>query len=187
MIVVMLWLRWDFALIARAVTPLLAVFVLRVNKAVRTAVKEVRTRQSDLLATLQEGLQSIEVIKAFTREDRQEQQLQQAGLQTATAWLQARKASALLAPMVTLAIAVCTGLVLWRGSLLVLSGVMTIGSLSIFWPTWPLFHPGARSSPDDQHHRQGVGRLPTGDGDLRRRHRIERRPAKPHRFGRDRV
>jgi subfamily B ATP-binding cassette protein MsbA len=53
-------------------------------------------------------------------------------LQTATAWLQARKASALLAPIVTLAIAVCTALVLWRGSLLVLSGVMTIGSLSIF-------------------------------------------------------
>ncbi len=38
----------------------------------------------------------------------------------------------ILAAMVTLAIAVCTGLVLWRGSLLVLSGAMTIGSLSIF-------------------------------------------------------
>ena len=36
MIVVMFWLRWDFALIALAVTPLLAIFVLRVNKAVRT-------------------------------------------------------------------------------------------------------------------------------------------------------
>ena len=92
MIVVMFLLRWDFALIALAVTPLLAVFVLRVNRAVRTAVTEVRTRQSDLLATLQEGLQSIEVVKAFTREDRQEQQLQKAGLQTATAWLQARRA-----------------------------------------------------------------------------------------------
>jgi subfamily B ATP-binding cassette protein MsbA len=74
MVVVMFWLRWDFALIALAVTPLLAAFVLRVNKSVRTAVTEVRTRQSDLLATLQEGLQSIEVVKAFTREDRQEQQ-----------------------------------------------------------------------------------------------------------------
>jgi ABC-type multidrug transport system fused ATPase/permease subunit len=132
MVVVMLWLRWDFALIALAVTPLLAAFVLRVNKAVRTAVQEVRTSQSDLLATLQEGLQSIEVIKAFTREARQEQQLHEAGLHTATAWLQARKASALLAPIVTLTIAVCTALVLWRGSLLVLTGVMTIGSLSIF-------------------------------------------------------
>ena len=64
MIVVMFVLRWDFALIALAVTPLLAAFVLRVNKAVRTAVTEVRTRQSDLLATMQEGLQSIEVVKA---------------------------------------------------------------------------------------------------------------------------
>ena len=132
MIVVMFLLRWDFALIALAVTPLLAVFVLRVNRAVRTAVTEVRTRQSDLLATLQEGLQSIEVVKAFTREDRQEQQVQKMSMQTATAWLQARRASALLSPMVTLAIAVCTGLVLWRGSLVVLSGAMTIGSLSIF-------------------------------------------------------
>jgi ABC-type multidrug transport system fused ATPase/permease subunit len=72
MIVVMFLLRWDFALIAIAVIPLLAVFALRINKAVRSAVGEVRNRQSDLLATLQEGLQSIEVIKAFSREDRQE-------------------------------------------------------------------------------------------------------------------
>ena len=42
-IVVMFLLRWDFALIALAVTPPLAAFVLRVNRAVRTAVTEVRT------------------------------------------------------------------------------------------------------------------------------------------------
>jgi subfamily B ATP-binding cassette protein MsbA len=132
MIVVMLLLRWDFALIALAVTPLLVAFALRVNKAVRTAVTEVRTRQSDLLAILQEGLQSIEVVKAFNREDRQEQHVQTMSMQTASAWLQARRVSALLSPVVTLAIAICTGLVLWRGSLLVLSGAMTIGSLSIF-------------------------------------------------------
>jgi len=132
MIVVMLLLRWDFALIALAVTPLLVVFALRVNKAVRTAVTEVRTRQSDLLAILQEGLQSIEVVKAFTREDRQEQHVQTMSMQTASAWLQARRVSTLLSPVVTLAIAICTGLVLWRGSRLVLSGAMTIGSLSIF-------------------------------------------------------
>ena len=74
MVVVMFLCRWDFTLIAMAVTPLLAVFVLRVNKAVRNAVKEVRTHQSDLLAILQEGLQSIQVVQAFGREDHQEQQ-----------------------------------------------------------------------------------------------------------------
>jgi subfamily B ATP-binding cassette protein MsbA len=87
MITVMASLRWDFALIALAVTPLLAIFVLRVNKVIRTAVKQVRTHQSDLLATLQEGLQSIHVVQAFGREDHQEQQVRKASLDSVTAWL----------------------------------------------------------------------------------------------------
>jgi ABC-type multidrug transport system fused ATPase/permease subunit len=132
MIVVMFWLRWDFALIALAVTPLLAFFVLRVNKAVRKAVQEVRTRQSDLMATLQEGLQSIEVVQAFSREDFEEQRVRKASMGTVTAWLQARKVSSLLSPVVGLAIAVCTGLVLWRGALLILAGTMTVGALTVF-------------------------------------------------------
>ena len=86
MIAVMFLLRWDFTLIALAVTPLLAIFVLRVNKAIRTAVKEVRMRQSDMLSTLQEGLQSIQVVQAFGREDHQEQQLRKASIATVTAW-----------------------------------------------------------------------------------------------------
>jgi ABC-type multidrug transport system fused ATPase/permease subunit len=132
MIVVMLLCRWDFALIALAVTPLLAIFVLRINKAVRTAVREVRTHQSDLLATLQEGLQSIQVVQAFGREDHQEQQLRTASMATVTAWLKARKVSSLLSPVVGLAIALCTGLVLWRGSLLIMAGTMTVGALTVF-------------------------------------------------------
>ena len=132
MIVVMLLLRWDFALIALAVTPLLAVFVVRVNKAVRAAVRDVRTRQSELVATLQEGLQAIEVVQAFSREDLQEQQLRKVSMETVTAWLNARRFSSMLAPVVGLAIALCTGLVLWRGSLLILSGTMTAGALTVF-------------------------------------------------------
>jgi ABC-type multidrug transport system fused ATPase/permease subunit len=132
MVVVMFLCRWDFTLIALAVTPLLAIFVLRVNKAVRTAVKEVRTHQSDLLATLQEGLQSIQVVQAFGREDHQEQQVRKVSMDAVTAWLNARRVSSMLSPVVGLAIAVCTGLVLWRGSLLIMAGTMTIGALTIY-------------------------------------------------------
>jgi ABC-type multidrug transport system fused ATPase/permease subunit len=132
MIVVMFWLRWDFALIALAVTPLLAIFVFRVNKAVKTAVTDVRSRQSDLMATLQEGLQSIEVVQAFSQEEYQERQLRSASMQTVTAWLKARRVSSLLSPVVGLAIAICTGLVLWRGALLILAGTMTAGALTVF-------------------------------------------------------
>jgi subfamily B ATP-binding cassette protein MsbA len=132
MVVVMFLCRWDFTLIALAVTPLLAIFVVRVNKAVRNAAKEVRTHQSDLLATLQEGLQSIQVVQAFGREDHQEQQVRKASAQAMTAWLSARRMSSILSPVVGLTVAVCTGLVLWRGSLLIMAGTMTVGALTIF-------------------------------------------------------
>ena len=132
MVVVMFWLRWDFALIAIAVTPLLAIIVLRANKAIRAAVKEVRTCQSDLLATMEEGLQAIHVVQAFGREDHQVQQLRKANTATMAAWLKARRLSALLSPVVGMVVAVCTGVVLWRGSLLVLAGAMTVGALTVF-------------------------------------------------------
>jgi ABC-type multidrug transport system fused ATPase/permease subunit len=132
MVVVMFLCRWDFTLIALAVTPLLAIFVLRVNKAIRTAVKEVRTHQSDLLSTLQEGLQSIQVVQAFGRESHQQQQLRKVSMDSVTAWLNARRVSSLLSPVVGLAIALCTGLVLWRGSLLIMGGKMTVGALTVY-------------------------------------------------------
>ncbi len=132
MIVVMFCLRWDFAIIALAVTPMLAVFVFRVNKIIRVAVREVRTRQSELVSTLQEGLQSIEVVQAFSREDAQEKRFREASLGAVYAWLNARRWSSSLTPVVSLAIALCTGLVLWRGALLILSGAMTVGALTVF-------------------------------------------------------
>lgn len=132
MLAVMFLLRWDFALIALTATSLLALFALRVDKEARALVHNVRRRQSDLMATMQEGLQSIEMIKAFEGEHRQEQQVETVTAATATAWLHGRRMSGLQPPVITFLIAVCTGTVLWRGPLLVLSGAMTIGSLSIF-------------------------------------------------------
>ncbi|HEX4587478.1 MAG TPA: ABC transporter ATP-binding protein [Mycobacterium sp.] len=132
MIVVMFMLRWDFALIALAVTPVLIIFLVRVNKSIKVAVTEVRTRQSDLLATLQEGLQSIEVVQAYSREDYEDRQVRQVSSETVTAWLKTRRISALLSPVVSLVIALCTGVILWRGALLILSGAMTAGALTVF-------------------------------------------------------
>ncbi|KAA0080276.1 ABC transporter ATP-binding protein [Mycolicibacterium sp. P9-64] len=132
MVIVMLLLRWDFALIALAVTPFLIYFLVHVNKAIKTATQDVRTKQSDLLATLQEGLQSIEVVQAYSREDYEDKQVEEVSKQTVSAWLKTRRVSALLSPIVSLIVAVCTGLVLWRGALLILAGTMTAGALTVF-------------------------------------------------------
>jgi subfamily B ATP-binding cassette protein MsbA len=132
MVIVMFWLRWDFALIAIAVAPPLAVFVLHVSKAIRIAVYELRIHQSELVSTLQEGLQSMVVVQAFSAEERQEHRVRKANTANVTAWLRTYKVSTLLSPVVSLVVAVCTGLVLWRGSLLIVAGAMTLGTLTVF-------------------------------------------------------
>ncbi|MCW2511551.1 MAG: ABC-type multidrug transport system, ATPase and permease component [Mycobacterium sp.] len=132
MVIVMFALRWDFALIALAVMPFVAIFVVRVNGMIKNATREVRKRQSDLMSTLQQGLEGIEVVQAFDRQDLEERELSQASEGTVTAWIKARRVSSLLSPVVGLAVAFCTGVVLWRGSELILAGVTTIGTLTVF-------------------------------------------------------
>jgi ABC-type multidrug transport system fused ATPase/permease subunit len=132
MVGLMFWLRWDFALIALAVTPLLGFFVYRVSKAIRLATREVRVRQSELLSTVNDGLQAIGVVQAFSREDFEEEQLREASVAMGLAWLRSRRLSAMLAPSVALVISVCTGVALWRGALLIQTGFMTVGALTVF-------------------------------------------------------
>jgi ABC-type multidrug transport system fused ATPase/permease subunit len=132
MVVVMFTLRWDFALIAVAALPFLIFFVSRVRKAIQKTITEVRRIQGDLVATAQEGLQAMEVVEAFEREDVQERKLTQISRLSMEAALKARRARALLAPTVTIPVAVCTAIVLWRGTSLILKDAMTLGSLTVF-------------------------------------------------------
>ena len=129
---VMLWLQFDFALIAVAITPLLLLFVARLNRAVKKATHEVRHHQSDIVAVVQQGLESIRVVKAFGRQDLEESRLYDVSRATTDASLAARRVKSLLSPVVTVVVAACTGFVIWRGTALILSDVMTIGALTVF-------------------------------------------------------
>ncbi|WP_304106724.1 ABC transporter ATP-binding protein [Mycolicibacterium bacteremicum] len=132
MLSLMLWLQWDFTLVALAVAPLLLLFVSRIRKAVKAATHEVRRRESDIVAVAEEGLQSIRVVKAFDREELQERQLALAGQQAVDAALNARRVKSVVSPIVSVVVAACTALVLWRGSALILAGAMTVGTLTVF-------------------------------------------------------
>lgn len=132
MLALMLWLQWDFTLVALAVAPLLLLFISRIRKAVKAATHEVRRREADILAVAEEGLQSIQVVKAFDREEQQERELATAGQQAVDAALAARRIKSVVSPIVTVVVAACTALVLWRGSALILAGAMTAGTLTVF-------------------------------------------------------
>jgi ABC-type multidrug transport system fused ATPase/permease subunit len=132
MLGLMFWLNWDFTLIAVAVTPFLLLFVSRFKKAVKTATHEVRKQQSEIVAVVQQGLESMQAVKAFGQESTEEDMLAVVSHATVAAALKARSVKALLSPVVTVTVAACTAIVLWRGAVLIVAGTMTIGSLTVY-------------------------------------------------------
>jgi ABC-type multidrug transport system fused ATPase/permease subunit len=132
MLGIMFWLNWDFTLIAVAVTPFILLMISRFKKAVKKAQKEVRKQQSNIVAVVQQGLESTKVVKAFGRQDLEQEELSEAGKATVDAALKARRVKALLSPTVSVVVALCTGFVLWRSSSLMLKGAMTAGALTVF-------------------------------------------------------
>jgi ABC-type multidrug transport system fused ATPase/permease subunit len=132
MLGLMFWLNWDFTLIAIAITPFLLLFVARFKKAVKSATKEVRKEQSKIVAVAQQGLESMQVVKAFGQEKTQEALLQDVSQATVGAALKARSIKALLSPVVNVVVAICTAIVLWRGAILILAHSMTVGELTVY-------------------------------------------------------
>jgi ABC-type multidrug transport system fused ATPase/permease subunit len=132
MLVVMLWLNWDFTLIAVAITPFMLLLVSRFKKTVKKATHQVRKEQSKIVEVVEQGLQSMRVTKAFGRQELAEAQLAEVSQATVNASLKARRIKALLSPIVAVTVSLCTAFVLYRGSSLILAGVMTAGGLTVF-------------------------------------------------------
>src|ERR1700677_2361709 len=132
MLGLMFWLNWDFTLIAVAVTPFLLLFVSRFKKAVKTATHEVRKEQAEIVAVGQQGLEPMQAVKAFGQEATEEAQLQLVSQATVSAALKARSVKALLSPVVTITVSLCTAVVLWRGAALILEKTMTVGELTVY-------------------------------------------------------
>jgi ABC-type multidrug transport system fused ATPase/permease subunit len=132
MLVVMLWLNWDFTLIAVAITPFMLLLVSRFKKTVKKATHEVRKEQSRIVQVVEQGLQSMRVTKAFGRQALAEAQLAEVSQATVIASLKARRIKAMLSPIVAVTVSLCTAFVLYRGSALIIAGAMTAGGLTVF-------------------------------------------------------
>ena len=128
----MFWLNWDFALVAVGITPFLLLFVARFKKAVKKATHKVRQHQADIVTVVQQGLESVRVVKAFGRQDLEEKRLDEVSHETVEAALKARRVKSLLSPVISVVVAGCTAFVLWRGASLIVAGAMTIGALTVF-------------------------------------------------------
>ncbi len=131
MLGVMFWLNWQFALAVSLIMPFLLFFVSFFRKAVKKATKQVRTNEAAIVTVEEHGLESQRTIKAFGRQELEEERLTEASVVTVDSALKARRVKSLLSPLVAVTVSVFTALVLWRGAALILTGALTAGVLTV--------------------------------------------------------
>jgi ATP-binding cassette subfamily B protein len=132
MIGVMFYLNWRFTLIALSVAPVLFLVVYSYTRRIKSASRAVRKQEGLLLSIVEEVLTSIRVVKAFAREDYEQQRFDTESLANVEAGLQARSIKAKLAPLVEVIVASGTCLVLWYGTRLAMAGQLSAGVLIVF-------------------------------------------------------
>ena len=91
MVGLMLYLDWEFTLIALITAPLLVVYTSRLMSAVKQATREVRKKPSKLVSIEQEAATSMMAIQAFGREDFEESRFQQQNVELTAAATKARR------------------------------------------------------------------------------------------------
>jgi subfamily B ATP-binding cassette protein MsbA len=132
MLSVMLYLNWQFSLIALCITPLLFVVAFTYKRRIKRISRSARKKESEVVSNIQEVFSSIRVVKAFAREDFEEKRFEKGSREQAETALQARAIKARLSPIVDVIVAGGTCVVLWYGAGLVLSGDLTAGALVVF-------------------------------------------------------
>src|SRR5262249_53569676 len=76
MLAVMVYLVWKFSLIALCITPALFIVAFKYKRRIKQASRKARRKQSDVVSTIQEVFSSIKVVKAFAREDFEQQRFE---------------------------------------------------------------------------------------------------------------
>ena len=129
---VMFYLNWRFTLISLAIAPVLFLVVYVFTRRIKKASRDVRRKESELVSIVEEVFSSIRIVKAFAREDYEEQRFEKQSLDNVEAALAARSIKMKLAPVVEIIVAAGTCLMLFYGARLVLAGELTAGALVVF-------------------------------------------------------
>jgi len=139
---VMFWLNWRFTLIALTVAPVLFAVTWFFTRRSKQASREVRQKEGEMASLMQEVLSAISVVKAFAREDYEQERLEKESAESVKLALHARSLKAKLAPAVGMVVAAGTALVLWYGGRLVVTGKLSAGSLIVFiWYLGKMYKP----------------------------------------------
>ena len=129
---IMFRMNWQLTLVSMTVIPPLYWAIQHYGDRIRRESTTIQERESDLLATTQEGLGSIRMVQAFGRESFEVNQFVRHATRSLEANFRLNMTSMKSALLVTTLIALGTSAMYYVGTIQVLDGRLSIGDLTVF-------------------------------------------------------
>src|SRR6266498_3433168 len=130
--VIMLRLDWQLTMVSLAIVPLIVGTIYIFAHRIRRESTSIQEQESAMLAQAQEGLSSIRMVHAFGREEFEVRQFQQQARQSLQANLRLTLTNVNSALVISTLMVVGTAAMYYVGTLHVLAGRLTLGSLLVF-------------------------------------------------------
>jgi len=130
--VIMLRLDWQLTLVSLGIVPLVVGAIYLFAHRIRRESTSIQEHESAVLAQAQEGLSSIRMVHAFGREEFEVGQFQQQARQSLQANLRLTLTNVNSALVISTLMVVGTAVMYYIGTLHVLAGTLTLGSLLVF-------------------------------------------------------
>src|SRR5207249_4340322 len=130
--IVMLRLDWILTLLSLAIVPLIVGAIYFFARRIRSESTSIQEQESAVLAQAQEGLSSIRMVHAFGREDFEVRQFHQQAQQSLQANLRLTLTNVNSALVISTLMVIGTAAMYYVGTLHVLAGILSLGSLLVF-------------------------------------------------------
>src|SRR5947208_13447666 len=130
--IIMLKLDWVLTLLSLAIVPLIVGTIYFFARRIRSESTSIQEQESAVLAQAQEGLSSIRMVHAFGREDFEVMQFHQRAQQSLQANLRLTLTNVNSALVISTLMVIGTAAMYYVGTLHVLAGTLSLGSLLVF-------------------------------------------------------
>jgi ABC-type multidrug transport system fused ATPase/permease subunit len=123
---------WKLALVAVAITPIIAFTAYRYSRVSQPVLREVQQTLAEVAIVAEESITGVHVVKSFAQEDRRSERFAGAANTVFRQTLAANRQRALYVPLLTFLPLVAQALVLLAAGRMVVSGSLTLGAFFTF-------------------------------------------------------
>lgn len=132
MLILMLVINWKLALYVLILVPIAIVIITFFQKKLIGINRKIREINSTITSDFNEGITGAKSIKTLAVEEKMEDDFEKDTMKMKRTAVHSMHYSALFTSLVTMMSSIALSLVLWRGGIITMHGVMEIGTLSVF-------------------------------------------------------